>query len=163
LYFLKSNAGVPAKSLCLQLMLFMGLLQEKNKKYVDKIINQLNGLGYGVAVEELRAMDFGVPQIRKRVFFIAVRNNINCKQRDLAGTPAFDFKKYKHVKWGEIEENDGYRPLTKYMMDWWVGFIILTSFIVSKKRSSSVCSFCPSLNFLLTPLYLSAVLFMLLK
>jgi hypothetical protein len=35
-------------------------------------------------------------------------------------TPLFYFKKYKHVKWGEIEENDGYRPLTKYMMDWWV-------------------------------------------
>jgi DNA (cytosine-5)-methyltransferase 1 len=65
-------------------------------------------------------MDFGVPQIRKRVFFIAVRNDINCKQKDLANTPLFYFKKYKHVKWGEIEENDGYRPLTKYMMDWWV-------------------------------------------
>ena len=98
----------------------MGLLQEKNKKYVDKIIKQLNGLGYGVSIEQLRAMDFGVPQIRKRVFFIAVRNDINCKQKDLANTPLFYFKKYKHVKWGEIEENDGYRPLTKYMMDWWV-------------------------------------------
>lgn len=98
----------------------MGLLQKKNKKYVDKIINQLNDIGYSVAVEGLCAMDFGVPQIRKRVFFIALRNDINCKQRDLVGTPIFEFKKYKHVKWGEIEESDGYRPLTKYMLDLWL-------------------------------------------
>jgi hypothetical protein len=31
----------------------MGLLHKKNKKYVDKIINQLNDIGYSVGVEQL--------------------------------------------------------------------------------------------------------------
>jgi hypothetical protein len=47
----------------------MGLLHKKNKKYVDKIINQLNDIGYSVGVEQLCAMDFGVPQC---LFFLTL-------------------------------------------------------------------------------------------
>ena len=42
-------------------------------RYEQEIRSRLSSLGYGVYVETLNAADFGVPQIRKRVFFFATR------------------------------------------------------------------------------------------
>jgi DNA (cytosine-5)-methyltransferase 1 len=81
----------------------MGLLFKKNKTYVDKIINKLTECGYKVSLQKLFSEDFGVPQKRHRAFFFAVRDDIGCKV-DLANSPVFNFKKYAHVKFSEIQE-----------------------------------------------------------
>lgn len=47
-----------------------------NGKFADKIMNSFNAIGYKVEREVLNAVEFGVPQRRRRVFFIATRNGI---------------------------------------------------------------------------------------
>ena len=47
------------------------ILSMANGEFREGIISNLQRLGYKVAVEKLNSADFGVPQRRKRVFFIA--------------------------------------------------------------------------------------------
>lgn len=55
-----------------------GLLSEANSRYLNRVIENLRapakGQRYGVAVGVLNAADFGVPQRRKRLFFIGIKN-----------------------------------------------------------------------------------------
>ncbi|MDT2768034.1 DNA cytosine methyltransferase [Globicatella sulfidifaciens] len=53
------------------------------KQHILEITSEL---GYEVSVDVLRASDYGVPQIRRRAFFIGIRKDFNKK---------FDFKKIK--------------------------------------------------------------------
>jgi DNA (cytosine-5)-methyltransferase 1 len=41
---------------------------------VDAVVASFEGLGYRVSVRELNAADYGVPQIRRRLFFVASRD-----------------------------------------------------------------------------------------
>ena len=41
----------------------------------DKIISDFNKLGYTITVKVLLASEYGVPQNRKRAFFIGLRGN----------------------------------------------------------------------------------------
>lgn len=51
-----------------------GLLRGENASYAKKLIDDLRGGSeYGVAVGELCAADFGVPQVRRRVFIVGIR------------------------------------------------------------------------------------------
>lgn len=48
----------------------------KDKKFViDIIINELESLGYYVSFKVLKATDYGIPQIRQRVFIIATKKS----------------------------------------------------------------------------------------
>lgn len=49
-----------------------GLLSMENGRYKDDIIKRFTELGYNVDFQVLRASDYGVPQSRKRVFFIGL-------------------------------------------------------------------------------------------
>lgn len=60
-----------------------GLLHEKNKPYLEDIIRKFQSIGYKVAYKLLDASKMNVPQRRKRVFFIAVRNDIQTSSADL--------------------------------------------------------------------------------
>ena len=51
-----------------------GLLSMENGKYRDDIIKRFSELGYNVNFETLKASDYGVPQSRKRVFFVGLNN-----------------------------------------------------------------------------------------
>jgi len=53
-----------------------GLLDAVFDDYRNKIINELRKLGYHAEWKLLNASDFGVPQLRPRVVFVAIRNDI---------------------------------------------------------------------------------------
>ncbi len=53
-----------------------GLLETENGFFFEKIRNELHKLGYTTNYAVLNAADFGVPQIRKRIFLIGSRHGI---------------------------------------------------------------------------------------
>ncbi len=53
-----------------------GLLQEYNRAALDEIIKSFKGLGYNVSYELYLAADYGVPQMRQRVFFVGTRPGV---------------------------------------------------------------------------------------
>ena len=89
-----------------------GLIKGNAKAYTKKIFKQLNSIGYRVQLFALNAASMGVPQIRTRVFFIALRNDIKLPKLELKfNCPLVGFevtKKYWHDK-----ENDKY-SMEKY-------------------------------------------------
>lgn len=54
-----------------------GLLSHDRGKTIETIIDGLTECGYNVKYQVLEAKDYGVPQIRKRVFIVGVRNDID--------------------------------------------------------------------------------------
>jgi DNA (cytosine-5)-methyltransferase 1 len=56
-----------------------GILSVRGKKFVDSLLRQCESNGYSVQVKKLCAFDFGVPQIRNRVFFVGQDNSENLK------------------------------------------------------------------------------------
>jgi DNA (cytosine-5)-methyltransferase 1 len=54
-----------------------GLMTKRNFRYSERIAIDLAELGYTVYVKILTAYDFGVPQNRRRVFFIGFRDEVN--------------------------------------------------------------------------------------
>lgn len=52
-----------------------GLLSLSKGYYKEEILNQFTNLGYNVNYKLLTASDYGVPQSRKRVFFIGLRKD----------------------------------------------------------------------------------------
>lgn len=53
-----------------------GLTSGESKKYLNRILNGFSDIGYLVTYKILNALDFGVAQSRKRVIFLAIRNDI---------------------------------------------------------------------------------------
>lgn len=51
-----------------------GLLSLNKGEYKEDIIERFSNLGYNVCYELLTASDYGVPQSRKRVFFVGIKN-----------------------------------------------------------------------------------------
>jgi DNA (cytosine-5)-methyltransferase 1 len=63
-----------------------GLIFGNAKKYTIKILSEFNKAGYVVQYFVLNAANMGVPQERKRIFFIALRKDLSTKfliQKDL--------------------------------------------------------------------------------
>lgn len=57
-----------------------GLLSMRNGDgtlYLDTILSSLKSVGYKVNYKVLNSSDFGLPQQRKRVFFVGIRNDID--------------------------------------------------------------------------------------
>lgn len=52
-----------------------GITSISGGRIVDEIVKGMNGLGYRVEMRILKAEEFGVPQERRRVFFIATRTD----------------------------------------------------------------------------------------
>ncbi len=79
-----------------------GLLRGEAWNYVQKIYKNLMGIGYQVKHWLLKGERMGVPQTRHRVFFIALREDID-----------FDLKRldmsfnYEPVLFGEVKEGKG--------------------------------------------------------
>lgn len=53
-----------------------GLMTKRNFRYSERIAAELSDLGYLVFIKVLTAYEYGVPQNRKRVFFVGFREDI---------------------------------------------------------------------------------------
>lgn len=85
-----------------------GLVAGNAKGYVNEIIKAFKSAGYSVQIFLLDAQTMGVPQRRKRVFFIARRNDLNLPKLVL------DFRE-KPIHFGEVRSAHGI-PLKECMM-----------------------------------------------
>lgn len=54
-----------------------GMLMGRHAEAVENIISMFKDCGYNVSVTLVNAKDYGVPQERKRVFYIGFRNDLN--------------------------------------------------------------------------------------
>lgn len=84
-----------------------GLLLGSAQSYVQGIYTKFNEYGYRVRHWLLKSEYMGVPQTRHRVFFIAIRNDLNIDPY------WFDMSfNYKPITYGEIKSGEG-KPLNK--------------------------------------------------
>lgn len=78
-----------------------GLLY-RNKGYLRKVVQEMESFGYSVDARILKAVDYGVPQKRERVFVVASRINWNWPSKSVqtpvtAGTALGFVTGYDHV------------------------------------------------------------------
>ena len=85
-----------------------GLIKGEAWSYVQKIYKQLHDIGYQVKHWLLKGQHMGVPQTRHRVFFVALRNDVDF---DLEGLD-MSFN-YEPITYGEIKEGEGGQPSRK--------------------------------------------------
>lgn len=78
-----------------------GIVLGEAKKYAREICQRLRDVGYSVQYWLLRGEEMGVPQTRHRVFFIALRNDVEFDLYDL--DMSFN---YEPVTFGEITNGD---------------------------------------------------------
>ena len=79
---------------------------KKNDWYVKEIYKRFDEVGYKVTHKLINLSDLGVPQKRVRVFFFAVRNDIEVKTSDIFGVePILELPTEKHITIGEIESD----------------------------------------------------------
>lgn len=84
-----------------------GLIKGEAWSYVQKIYKNLHDIGYKVKHWLLKGQHMGVPQTRHRVFFVALRNDIDFDLEYL--DMSFN---YEPITYGEIKEGPG-SPIKK--------------------------------------------------
>ena len=75
-----------------------GLAQVKSANMIEEIYKSFEDIGYEVTHRELMAADFGTPQKRRRLFFIAAKNlhyfrypyPTHCEIANLLGLPKYN-------------------------------------------------------------------------
>ena len=82
-----------------------GLIRGEAWLYVQKIYKQLHDIGYSVKHWLLKGQYMGVPQTRHRVFFIAIRDDIDFNLESL--DMSFN---YKPITYGEFKSGVGASP-----------------------------------------------------
>ena len=58
-----------------------GMVRQNFRHLLEDQIKIFSEAGYAVEAEVLNSVDFGVPQERKRIFIVGIRNDIGCKYR----------------------------------------------------------------------------------
>lgn len=56
-----------------------GMLANRHSEAVQNIVSRFEECGYDVTIDLVNAADYGVPQDRKRVFYIGIRKDLNIK------------------------------------------------------------------------------------
>lgn len=97
-----------------------GLLKGNAKKYFNRVMNELSDIGYTACYHLLDASTMGVPQQRKRVFIIAVRNDLLDKiPTNFQGIPELTFGfNYDKITYSQIADYNG-KPITGVLAEWW--------------------------------------------
>lgn len=85
---------------CFLLENVKGLVTHDKGKTIKTILNELNSIGYDVTFKVLNSIEFGVPQMRQRVYFIGVRRDLN--------------KKISNFKWPDPVDKP---PLSDFLID----------------------------------------------
>ncbi|MGB1252812.1 MAG: DNA cytosine methyltransferase, partial [Candidatus Promineifilaceae bacterium] len=75
-----------------------GLAQVKSANMIEEIYESFNAIGYKVTHRELMAADYGTPQKRRRLFFVAAKNlrhfqypkPTHCATPNLLGLPLYN-------------------------------------------------------------------------
>lgn len=57
-----------------------GLVNHNNGRTLESIVGLLNDAGYKVECKVLNSIDYGVPQLRERVYFVGIRQDLYNKQ-----------------------------------------------------------------------------------
>jgi DNA (cytosine-5)-methyltransferase 1 len=73
-HFVRLAEGIRPKWILIENV--QGLLTYQNGYFKKVIIERLRGLGYEAEAKVLTAADYGVPQLRKRIFFVATRTGV---------------------------------------------------------------------------------------
>lgn len=101
-----------------------GILMSKAKKYVIKIKENFEEAGYKIQHFLLNGADMGLPQKRKRIFFIGLRNDL-CEKfverhnlYDYLPTINLKFNE-RHILFGEIMKDYEDRPLSEHYLNFW--------------------------------------------
>lgn len=92
-----------------------GLIKGEAWSYVQRIYKQLHDVGYQVKHWLLKGQHMGVPQRRHRVFFIAIRDDIDFDIEALDMSFNYELITYGEIKAGKMEalgKNTDYRRLT---------------------------------------------------
>ena len=92
-----------------------GLIKGEAWSYVQKIYKQLHDIGYRVKHWLLKGENMGVPQTRHRVFFIALRDDVDFELDDLDMSFNYEPITYGEIKEGTMKplgETTDYRRLT---------------------------------------------------
>jgi DNA (cytosine-5)-methyltransferase 1 len=66
-----------SKPKCFLLENVKGLVTHDKGKTIKTIVNELNRVGYDVIYKVMTSLDYGVPQMRQRVYFIGIRTDLN--------------------------------------------------------------------------------------
>lgn len=85
---------------CFLLENVKGLVTHDHGNTIKKIISELNRVGYDVIYKVLTSIDYGVPQMRQRVYFIGVRKDLK--------------RNISEFKWPEPVEMP---PLSNFLID----------------------------------------------
>ena len=56
-----------------------GMLADMHREAVQNIIQSFEDAGYNISVTLVNAVDYGVPQDRKRVFYVGIRKDLNMR------------------------------------------------------------------------------------
>jgi DNA (cytosine-5)-methyltransferase 1 len=92
-----------------------GLIKGEAWSYVQRIYKQLHDIGYKVKHWLLKGEQMGIPQTRHRVFFVAVRNDINFDIDSL--DMSFN---YEPITYGEIKSGIGEKLNPKTVIYQWL-------------------------------------------
>lgn len=60
----------------------------RDMKFVGEVVDLFGGLGYRVTPHVLPAADYGVPQLRRRIFFVGSREGLGFRKPDRTHTPS---------------------------------------------------------------------------
>lgn len=87
-----------------------GLMSISNGDFINDVISELEAAGYTMSVEVLNAADYGVPQMRYRVFIVGMQSGKYTFPKPSHGSKSKDKKSYVSVRsaiLGDLPELNG--------------------------------------------------------